>query len=81
MIADAFGAFALVFHEFRNFRLHEEIEDFYEWMRPSKVEQMVRHDVFSRIRNVILDLYPEAVVSSRSLLPSLTVFYERIASL
>lgn len=42
--------------------LHEEIDDFYEWMRPTREEQIVREDVFKRIKNVILDLWPNALV-------------------
>lgn len=42
--------------------LHEEIEDFYQYMRPTKAEQTVRDDVFCRIRKVIRDLYPDAEV-------------------
>lgn len=45
-----------------NFRLHQEIEDFYQYMKPQPWEENIRTEVFNRIKNVILKRWPEAVV-------------------
>lgn len=46
-----------------NFRLHEEIEDFYEFMSPRPEEDRMRNDVVERITAIIKDLWPPAKVS------------------
>lgn len=43
-------------------RLHEEIEDFYQYMLPTDTEHRVRGDVVRRIERIILSLWPEAQV-------------------
>lgn len=43
-------------------RLHEEIEHFYEWARPTKIEHAVRYDVVQRMETTILSLWPDAQV-------------------
>lgn len=43
-------------------RLHEEIEHFYQWARPTKVEHAVRFEVVQRMENTILSLWPDAQV-------------------
>lgn len=45
-----------------NFRLHEEIEHFFEYMRPTATEHLVRADVIERIEKIILSMWPEAQV-------------------
>ncbi|XP_076032218.1 uncharacterized protein LOC143020007 isoform X2 [Oratosquilla oratoria] len=42
--------------------LHQEMEDFYEWMCPSEEEHMMRKQVVERIEQVIVDLWPQARV-------------------
>lgn len=42
--------------------LHEEIEDFYNYMKPTPEEHSMREDVVQRISNVIIDVWPEAQV-------------------
>lgn len=44
------------------FRLHEEIEHFYEWARPNQLEHAVRGEVVTRMENIILSLWPDAQV-------------------
>ena len=44
------------------FRLHEEIQDFYEYMSPTSEEANMRTDVVARITNVIKGLWPKAEV-------------------
>ena len=45
-----------------NFRLHEEIIDFYDYMCPSSEEHYLRLRVVKRIEQVILDLWPDSKV-------------------
>ena len=40
------------------FRLHEEIEDFYQWMVPTQHEHYTRLGVVYRVRKAILKRYP-----------------------
>uniref|UniRef100_A0A914V6T7 polynucleotide adenylyltransferase n=1 Tax=Plectus sambesii TaxID=2011161 RepID=A0A914V6T7_9BILA len=42
--------------------LHEEIIDFYNWIKPSPVEGRLRQQVFYRLSSVIHDLWPGARV-------------------
>lgn len=42
--------------------LHQEIEDFYNYMKPTPEEHSMREDVVQRISNVIMDVWPEAQV-------------------
>jgi len=42
--------------------LHEEIEDFFQYMSPTHEEHEVRLDVVSRIKDVILKIWPHAYV-------------------
>lgn len=43
-------------------RLHQEMEDFYYWMSPTKEEHNMRKRVVERIEQVIVDLWPQARV-------------------
>ena len=40
------------------FRLHQEILDFYEWVRPQHFEQEIRLDVISRLQSIFSRLEP-----------------------
>ena len=40
------------------YRLHEEIEDFYQWMVPTQHEHYTRLGVVYRVRKAILKRYP-----------------------
>lgn len=42
--------------------LHEEIEDFYNYMKPTQEEHLMRQDVVRRISNIIKETWPEAKV-------------------
>ncbi|XP_067118656.1 terminal nucleotidyltransferase 4B-like [Centruroides vittatus] len=42
--------------------LHEEIEDFYEYIRPTQLEHRMRLDVIRRIKNAVLSLWPKAQI-------------------
>lgn len=42
--------------------LHEEIEDFYEWIKPRQEEFAIRKDVVSRIASVVRKIWPQAKV-------------------
>ncbi|XP_063863183.1 LOW QUALITY PROTEIN: terminal nucleotidyltransferase 4B-like [Scylla paramamosain] len=42
--------------------LHQEMEDFYYWMSPTKEEHNMRKRVVERIEQVIVDLWPQARV-------------------
>ncbi|XP_050687795.1 terminal nucleotidyltransferase 4B-like [Eriocheir sinensis] len=42
--------------------LHQEMEDFYYWMSPTKEEHHMRKRVVERIEQVIVDLWPQARV-------------------
>lgn len=42
--------------------LHQEIEDFYNYMKPTPEEHYMRQDVVKRISTVINDVWPEAKV-------------------
>lgn len=42
--------------------LHEEIKDFYEYISPRPEEELMRHEVVTRIQRVIKDLWPNAEV-------------------
>ncbi|XP_049849328.1 terminal nucleotidyltransferase 4B-like [Schistocerca gregaria] len=42
--------------------LHEEILEFYQYIRPSWEESMLRLDLFERIKNLIISTYPDACV-------------------
>ena len=41
-------------------RLHEEIEDFFQWMCPTHEEHTMRLEVVGRIRDALNKLWPEA---------------------
>ena len=43
-------------------RLHEEIEDFFQWMVPSPEEHHMRAGVVDRIQTCIQDIWPQAQV-------------------
>lgn len=43
-------------------RLHQEIEHFYEYMKPTMTEHAIRGDVVNRIEKIILSMWPEAQV-------------------
>jgi len=45
-----------------DFRLHEEIVDFFNYMSPTEEEHVVRLNVVHRIKTVINNLWPESVV-------------------
>ncbi|KAF2881181.1 hypothetical protein ILUMI_25006 [Ignelater luminosus] len=42
--------------------LHEEIEHFYEYMSPTKIEHRIRGDVIHRIERIIISMWPDAQV-------------------
>ncbi len=44
------------------FRLHEEIEDFFQYMTPTPQEHQVRLAVVHRIIDVIMKIWPHASV-------------------
>ena len=44
------------------FSLHEEIEDFYQWMVPSIDEHEARLGVVDRVRRAVKEIYPHARV-------------------
>lgn len=44
------------------YSLHEEINDFYQYMCPTAEEHTMREEVVRKIRDVILSLYPDATV-------------------
>lgn len=50
-------------NELWTFRLHEEMLDLYEWLRPSPLEKALRHRVFERVRGVIERVWPSAKVA------------------
>lgn len=43
-------------------RLHEEILDFAEYIKPTQEEMLMRQDVVERIRKCVLALWPKAKV-------------------
>lgn len=43
-------------------RLHEEVEDFYQYISPSPEEHQMRSSVYDAIRDVILKLWKNAAV-------------------
>lgn len=43
-------------------RLHDEILDFVEYMRPTQAEQHMRREVFERVQNAIIQLWPHVEV-------------------
>jgi non-canonical poly(A) RNA polymerase PAPD5/7 len=43
-------------------RLHQEIEDFAEYIAPTPEEMKMRDSVFERIKAVVLSLWPKAQV-------------------
>lgn len=43
-------------------RLHEEIEDFYQWMIPTVEEHHARLSVVDRVRKSVKEIYPHARV-------------------
>ncbi len=43
-------------------RLHEEVNDFYEYISPRPEEEKMRLEVVDRIKGVIRDLWPSAEV-------------------
>ena len=45
-----------------SFRLHEEIEDFFQYMSPTAEEHQIRLEVVRRIEEVILKIWPHAHV-------------------
>lgn len=40
--------------------MHEEIEDFFEYIRPTEVEEGVRWHVVRRIEKVVRQMWPQA---------------------
>lgn len=46
------------------FRLHKEICDFYEFVRPRKFEQIVRQELLTRLQNVVSSQIPNCNVHS-----------------
>ena len=44
------------------FRLHEEIEDFYEYMQPLPEEVEMRNYVIQSVKDIVLELWPNAEV-------------------
>ncbi|XP_054153059.1 terminal nucleotidyltransferase 4B-like [Oppia nitens] len=42
--------------------LHQEIEDFYNYMKPTACEHQMREDVVKRITKVVTDVWPQAKV-------------------
>ena len=50
---------------FRLLRLHEEILDFYNFMKPRTAEHAMRQEVIARVQEVILRLWPTAEVRTR----------------
>lgn len=50
-------------------RLHEEINDFYEYISPRPEEEKMRLEVVDRIKGVIHDLWPFAEVHTSSQTP------------
>ena len=61
-IAQICGRFLTKLLDYRTFlkifRLHEEIEDFYQWMVPTQHEHYTRLGVVYRVRKAILKRYP-----------------------
>ena len=51
-----------LFHGLCGFRLHEEIEDFFQYMTPTPQEHQVRLAVVHRIIDVIMKIWPHASV-------------------
>jgi len=49
-------------------RLHEEIEDFYVYMRPLPEEQLMRTDIITRLSQIVMELWSSAEVYAGSLL-------------
>lgn len=47
---------------FRFLRLHEEMLDFYNFMKPRSAEHAMRQEVISRVQEVIKQLWPTAEV-------------------
>lgn len=47
---------------FRFLRLHEEMLDFYNFMKPRSAEHAMRQEVISRVQEVIKRLWPTAEV-------------------
>lgn len=45
-------------------RLHEEVNDFYDYISPRPEEEKMRLEVVDRIKGVIHDLWPSAEVSN-----------------
>lgn len=44
------------------YRLHQEIEDFYQYMYPTDTEHRIRGEVIERIEQIIVTMWPEARV-------------------
>ena len=42
--------------------LHEEINDFYSFVKPRPQEILFRHEVVDRVRNIVLQVWPGAKV-------------------
>lgn len=42
--------------------LHEEIENFYEYIRPTRLEHQMRIDVIKRIKNAVTSIWPQAEI-------------------
>ncbi|XP_028967980.1 terminal nucleotidyltransferase 4A [Galendromus occidentalis] len=40
--------------------LHEEIEEFYEYIKPTRTEHQVRQEVVNRVKEVVRQLWPQA---------------------
>ena len=51
-----------LYNKYPFYSLHEEIEDFFQWMVPTALEHENRIKVVSRIRLVIHKLWPHAKV-------------------
>lgn len=55
-------------------RLHEEVNDFYEYITPRPEEEKMRLEVVDRIKGVIHDLWPSAEVHIIPNANSLTLY-------
>ena len=44
------------------FRLHEEIIDFYDFLKPTREEHEMRSHVIKSVRDVVVDMWPKVKV-------------------
>lgn len=51
-------------------RLHEEIEQFYEYLKPTPAERLFRDQIVKRFKSILLDLWPEAYVGLVGSIPT-----------